>query len=323
PGNDGNWKILVQKDGTHFVTLNAFTVDATPPDTTITQQPAGGSADTSPDFRFTATQADATFECQLDGGGGGGGSAPKHYPSLSESTHTFQVRAIDPAGNVDPTPASDTWTVDTTLPAVSLTSPVHGTPTSHTTPDFGGVAGNVAGDSATVTVKILRPVAGSPDELVQTLTTTRSGASWSVTPTTPLAEGTYKVHAEQADNLNVGFSAEHTFRVDTTAPAPAVLEPRTDTVTSDTTPQLWGSGGFATGDDSQVTVKLWNGSTTRGPPAQSASAGIASGGYWTIDASPALADGTYTVRAEQLDDAGNLGLTRGKTFRVAPTRPGP
>jgi hypothetical protein len=319
--NDGNWKILLQKDGTHFVTLKAFTVDATPPDTTITQQPAGGSADTSPDFRFTASQADATFECQLDGGGWQACSSPKHYSSLSESTHTFQVRAIDPAGNVDPTPASATWTVDTTLPAVTLTSPADGTATSDTTPDFSGAAGTVAGDSTTVTVKILRPVAGSPDELVQTLTTTRSGATWSVTPTLALPEGTYKVHAEQADNLNVGFSAEHTFRVDTTAPDPAVLEPRTDTVTSDTTPQLWGSGGFATGDASQVAVKLWNGSTTSGDPAQSASASVDSGGYWTLDASPALADGTYTVRAEQLDDAGNLGLSRAQTFRVDATAP--
>jgi hypothetical protein len=319
--NDGAWKLLLQKDGTHFVTLKAFTVDATPPDTTITQQPAGGSADTSPDLRFTATQADATFECQLDGGGWQACSSPKHYSSLSEATHTFQVRAIDPAGNVDPTPASVTWTVDTTLPAVSLTSPADATATSDTTPDFGGVAGNVAGDSTTVTVKILRPVEGGPDELVQTLTTTRSGASWSVTPSVALAEGTYKVHAEQADNLNVGFSAQHTFRVDTTAPAPAVLEPRTDTVTSDTTPQLWGTGGFDTGDDTQVTVKLWNGSTASGAPAQSASVSVDSSGYWTVDASPALADGTYTVRAEQLDDAGNLGLSRAQTFRVDATAP--
>ena len=55
------------------------------------------------------------------------------------------------------------------------------------------------------------------------------------------------------------FTAEHTFSVDTTAPAVAVLEPRSDAVTSDPTLQLWGTGGLATGDDSEVTVKLWAG----------------------------------------------------------------
>jgi hypothetical protein len=320
--NDGQWSLRLQKDATHVVTLKAFKVDATPPDTTITSHPAGGSADTSPDFGFTASQADATFECQLDGGGWAPCTSPKHYSALSESSHTFQVRAVDPAGNVDPTPASATWTVDTTLPAVSLTSPTDLSATTDTTPTFSGAAGNAAGDSATVTVKILRPVEGAPDELVQTLTTTRSGASWSVTPTTPLADGPYKVHAEQADNLaNVGFSSEHSFRVDTTAPTPTVLEPRTDSVTADTTPQLWGTGGVAAGDDAQVTVKLWNGSSASGAPAQSASVGVDSGGYWTVDASPALADGTYTVRAEQLDDAGNLGLSRAHSFQVDATPP--
>jgi Bacterial Ig-like domain len=320
--NEGDWRLRVQKDSTHFVTLKAFTVDATPPDTTITSAPVGGTPFTSPDLDFVASQPDATFECQLDGGGWASCTSPKHYSGLSESTHTFQVRAIDPAGNVDPTPASATWTVDTTLPAVALTNPADGVATSDTTPDFSGDAGTAPGDSATVTVKITQPVAGGPDQLVQTLTTTRSGGSWSVTPTVPLAEGSYKVHAEQADDLaGVASSAEHSFRVDTTAPSVAVLEPRIDSVTSDVTPMLWGTGGLDTGDDGDVTVKLWSGPAASGAPDQTATAAVDSAGYWMLDASPALADGTYTVRAEQLDDAGNLGLSRAHTFEVDATAP--
>jgi large repetitive protein len=319
--DDGDWSVRLQKDATHFVTLKAFHVDATPPDTTITSRPAGGTPFTSPDFGFVASQADATFECKLDGGAWSACTSPAHYTGLLDGSHTFQVRAIDPAGNVDATPASVTWTVDTTLPAVSLTSPANATATTDTTPSFAGGAGTVVGDSATVTVKILREVAGSPDELVQTLTTTRSGGTWAVTPSVPLADGTYKAHAEQADLTGTGFSEEHSFRVDTTAPAPSVLEPRIDSVTADTTPQLWGTGEAAAGDDTQVTVKLWSGSVASGSPLQAATATVGSNGEWMLDASPALADGTYMVRAEQSDDAGNLGVSRAHVFSVDSTAP--
>jgi hypothetical protein len=321
PADDGDWSVRLLKDATHFVTLKAFHVDATPPDTTITSQPAGGTPFTSADFGFVASQPDATFECKLDGGGWTACSSPSHYTGLLGGSHTFQVRANDPAGNVDATPATVTWSIDTALPAVSLTNPANATATTDTTPSFAGGAGTVAGDSSTVTVKILRDVAGAPDELVQTLTTTRSGGSWAVTPSVPLADGTYKAHAEQADLTGTGFSEEHSFRVDTTAPAPSVLEPRIDSVTSDTTPQLWGTGGADAGDDTQVTVKLWIGSVASGAPAQAASATVGSNGQWTLDASPALADGTYTIRAEQADDAGNLGLSRTHVFSVDSTAP--
>jgi hypothetical protein len=322
PSNEGTWSVRLLKDATHFVTLKAFTVDATPPDTTITAHPTGSTPFTSADLGFVATQPDATFECKLDAGAWGACTSPKHYTGLSESSHTFQVRALDPAGNVDATPASTTWTVDTTLPAVALTSPVDGFATSDATPDIGGVAGNAPGDSATVTVKILQPVTGGPDQLVQTLTATRSGATWSVAPSVPLPDGTYRVHAEQADaTARLAFTGEHTFRVDTAAPDVDLAEPRTGVVTSDPTPQLWGTGGLATGDSSNVTVKLWAGSSASGTPDRTATATVDTGGNWTVDASPALADGTYTVRAEQADDAGNLALSRAHTFAVDATAP--
>ncbi|MCB9732632.1 MAG: thrombospondin type 3 repeat-containing protein [Deltaproteobacteria bacterium] len=44
------------------------------------------------------------------------------YEELGEGTHTIWVAAEDPAGNVDPTPASYTWTVDTSVPDTVITS---------------------------------------------------------------------------------------------------------------------------------------------------------------------------------------------------------
>jgi len=93
--------------------------DTTPPDTTITAAPSNPSSSSSPSFSFTSTEA-GSFECQLDGSGFAACASPGGYSNLANGSHTFQVRAIDLAGNVDPTPASYAWTIDTTVVAVGL-----------------------------------------------------------------------------------------------------------------------------------------------------------------------------------------------------------
>jgi len=91
--------------------------DTTPPDTSLTSTPPNPDTGTSPSFGFSGTD-DATppaslgFECRLDGAGFSPCTSPKSYTGLSPGVHTFQVRAIDAAGNVDPTPASYTWTIN-------------------------------------------------------------------------------------------------------------------------------------------------------------------------------------------------------------------
>ncbi|MBI4897517.1 MAG: hypothetical protein HY827_04025, partial [Actinobacteria bacterium] len=98
-----------------------WTVDTTPPNTSITANPPAATNATSASFSFSATET-ATFECNLDGGGWSSCSSPKAYASLSAAAHTFQVRATDTAGNVDATPASYGWTIDTTPPNTSITA---------------------------------------------------------------------------------------------------------------------------------------------------------------------------------------------------------
>ena len=93
-----------------------FTVDTTPANTTITSSPPAASSSTSASFSFTASDAGPGFECSIDGGAFADCSSPTSYTGLSEAAHTFEVRAEDAAGNLDPTPATHAWTVDQTAP---------------------------------------------------------------------------------------------------------------------------------------------------------------------------------------------------------------
>ena len=73
-------------------------------------------ASTSATFSFTSTEPGGAFECQLDGAAFAACTSPATYTGLGEGVHAFAVRARDAAGNVDATPASGSWTVDSAAP---------------------------------------------------------------------------------------------------------------------------------------------------------------------------------------------------------------
>jgi hypothetical protein len=103
-------------------TSSTFTLDATPPHTVISSGPPSTVESPSASFSFFATVEGSTFQCQLDGGGWSSCSSPVTYSGLSDGQHTFQVRATDPWGNTDQSPASQTWTIDTSPPHTVITS---------------------------------------------------------------------------------------------------------------------------------------------------------------------------------------------------------
>src|SRR2546425_1110855 len=101
--------------------------DTTPPETSIVSGPAEGSLTNSPQAVFTFSGTDdqtvsssLTFICILDEVTSAVCASPQTYEGLTEGRHTFTVAAIDAAGNTDSTPATRTWTVDTTPPALSV-----------------------------------------------------------------------------------------------------------------------------------------------------------------------------------------------------------
>ena len=121
-------------DGSHTLSVRAtdpagnlgpeaartFTVDTTPPTTTITSGPSGATNDPTPTLSFSS-EAGANLQCRLDSNQESawqGCSSPMTVAHLADGSHTFEVRARDAAQNVGP-PASRTFTVDTAEVSVS------------------------------------------------------------------------------------------------------------------------------------------------------------------------------------------------------------
>jgi hypothetical protein len=90
---------------------NGATKDKTPPDTKIVKGPPKKTHKTTAKFKFTSTESGSTFQCKMDGKPFKPCSSPKKYKKLKAGKHVFKVRAIDKAGNVDPTPAKRKFTV--------------------------------------------------------------------------------------------------------------------------------------------------------------------------------------------------------------------
>jgi endonuclease/exonuclease/phosphatase family metal-dependent hydrolase len=115
-----------------------WTVDRTPPETTITAGPSGDTAIGNATFTFSS-EAGATFECRIDAAAFAACTSPASV-QVTAGNHTFEVRASDSLGNVDATPAQQAYRGITATPtkirlmAANITSgnlqsydPGHGT----------------------------------------------------------------------------------------------------------------------------------------------------------------------------------------------------
>jgi hypothetical protein len=86
--------------------------DTTPPDTTITAGPSGPTSDATPTFSFSSSESGSSFECRIDSATFAPCSSPYTTTALSDGSHSFEVRAIDSAENVDPSPAARSFSVE-------------------------------------------------------------------------------------------------------------------------------------------------------------------------------------------------------------------
>ncbi|HXY84198.1 MAG TPA: Ig-like domain-containing protein [Gaiellaceae bacterium] len=194
-----------------------WTVDNTPPDTSIDSAPANPSNNPNPSFTFSATKPGSTFQCRVDGGAWTACASPDTLGTLTEGSHTFDVRATDGAGNTDPTPATLTWTIDLTPPTIAITSPtqyVNGTdpvdyPVTASTPDSDVAkvdfyeCSDASVGCATGTWNIFASDTSAPFD-----------ATW----TTPVTDGPKAIEAVATDDAGNTGAAIRTITIDRTAP---------------------------------------------------------------------------------------------------------
>ena len=212
-------------------------------------------------------------------------------------------RALAPAGGVECLAITD---------APVITSPTNGSTTNDQTPTITGTA--TYGDTTepgTITVK---------DGDGNTICTAevQSDGSWSCTPASNMALGTYTITAvETSTTATSPTSAPVTFTIiDDIAPAaPAITTPADGSTTTDTTPAISGTAEA----NSSVTVYDTDGTTVL------CTATTDGSGNWTCTPASPMAQGAHTITATATDASNNTSVASApNTFTIdsiAPNAP--
>lgn len=116
------------------------TVDGTPPPVpVISLGPNDPTNQTSASFTFSDSESGVTFVCRVDGANGGSFTSctsPATYSGLTpNASHTFDVAAVDAAGNSSAPSTPYSWTIDTEPPPVPMIDP-HATVVGTSTTSF-------------------------------------------------------------------------------------------------------------------------------------------------------------------------------------------
>jgi Ca2+-binding RTX toxin-like protein len=283
--------------GIQTIATRPFSVDLTAPETTIVSGPEGQTHRAQPRFTYSSNESGAGFECRIDAAAFSGCDDEGFEPSqaLADGAHTFYVRAVDPAGNLDATPAGRAFTVDSVSPSLKIESGPSG-PTKLTKPVFGFSV------PAGATLKCAIDADAGFEE-----PTYVACAGPTYEPAAALAQGayTFRVMAtETSGNITVD---SRQFTVDTVAPETTIA-----------------SGPTGRTEESRPLFGFSSNETTAGFECRfDAEAFRACSGPGAADKPPlALANGNHTFSVRAKDGAGNTDLTpASRAFSVDTTAP--
>src|SRR5205814_3110959 len=265
---------------TGAVASYTWTIDTVAPTASISASPTNPSNSSAASFSFTA-EAGASFQCALDGAAFASCSSPKSYTGVADGSHTFQVKAIDTAGNTGAA-ASYTWTVDTTAPTASITAnPTN--PSNSSSPSFSfsseaGASFQCALDGAAF------------------------AACTSPKSYSGVADGSHTFQVKATDTAgNTGPVASYTWTVDTVAPTASITA-------SPTNPSNSSAPSFSF-------------SSEAGASFQCALDGAAFASCSWPKSYSGVADGSHTFQVEATDTAGNTGAAASFTWTVDTVAP--
>jgi hypothetical protein len=298
-----------------------FTVDTTAPIVTI-DPPVSHSNNTKPTFSGTATDATkVTVTLHLGTKATGtvvgaatatpsGGNWVSGSASLPEGRNTYTAVATQPSslGNPPGTSSPVSFTVDTAAPSVTMNAPP--ARTNSTTPSFTGTT-----DEATAVVV---SIYDESNREVATATAPATIGSWtSGNANAALSDGQYTAIAKQESLFgnHVGETATFAFTVDTVLPHVTLTYPTGGSSTGSSSQLVGGIAGTEPGDLPGVTVQLFSGAEIEPGQTPLQSVQVPANRTWSVTIA-GLSAGTYSVRAEQADEGGNLGLSSPTSFSV-------
>ncbi|WP_421910764.1 Ig-like domain-containing protein [Marinobacter sp.] len=275
--------------------------------TTNDTQPAITGSGATPGDTVTLYDTDGTTVLGTTTVAGDGSWSVTPNAPLSEGSHNLSVTMTDAAGNESGPSSALTLVVDTTAPDAP-SAPVldsgsdSGTQgdntTNNTQPAVTG-SGATPGDTVTLYDTDSTTILGTG--------TVAGDGTWSITPDTPLSEGSHDLSVTMTDAAGneSGPSTTLSLDIDTTAPdAPAapILDSGSDSgtqgdnTTNNTQPAVTGSG--ATPGDA-VTLYDTDGTTVLG------TATIAGDGSWSVIPDAPLSEGPHSLSVTVTDSAEN------------------
>lgn len=264
----------------------SFTVDTTPPDTTAVSTVASVTNATSVTITFSSIGSGVSFECSLNNDPYNSCTSPRAISSMTHGqSYTFLVRARDAAGNVDPTPASIRWTVDTQAPTPPVFVPATALLTNNARPTLQGTAE----PGALVDIYF----EGNNTPLAPQVVV-NSGGNWEFTPSVAWPAGGRVVRARATDaagNMS-GLSAQRQITIDLAPP---------DTIITSAPPA----------QDDRTTATFEFSVNPPGPEAVSFECSLNSQAYaaCTNRHSVSVGDGRHIFSVRARDQAGNVDET--------------